>query len=325
MSGILLAEHSPPTACRRVVSGTISLPSQGFFSPFPHGTGSLSVASEYLALPDGPGGFKQGFSCPALLRSHWKEDCIFTYAAVTLSGRPFQTVQLTLSYPSFHLLDPLFRKRPVGDCGPATPGSPCGSPGLGSSEFARHYYRNHGCFLLLRVLRWFTSPGLPVHPIYSDARNECSHSLGFPIRKSPDHSLLAASRSLSQLITSFFAYLRLGIHTHALSSLTIKSTSHTNTFFTASTALFPFSVLTRSPFRRAFRCLQTLLSTRLYTCVYNARQYSVVKDLDCLSNQFQRSLSFRSNSLLIPYFSFGWRGGPRWNRTIDLTLIRGAL
>src|SRR5205085_6029089 len=102
MSGILLAEHSPPTACRRVVSGTISLPSQGFFSPFPHGTGSLSVASEYLALPDGPGGFKQGFSCPALLRSHWKEDCIFTYAAVTLYGRPFQTVQLTLSYPSFN-------------------------------------------------------------------------------------------------------------------------------------------------------------------------------------------------------------------------------
>src|SRR5215475_8724977 len=61
----------------------------------------------------------------------------------------------------------------------------------------------------------------------SDVRNECSHSLGFPIRKSPDHSLLAASRGLSQLTTSFFAFLRLGIHTHALSSLTIKSTSYT--------------------------------------------------------------------------------------------------
>jgi hypothetical protein len=61
----------------------------------------------------------------------------------------------------------------------------------------------------------------------SGIRNECSHSLGFPIRKSPDHSLLAASRGLSQLTTSFFAYLRLGIHTHALSSLTIISTSYT--------------------------------------------------------------------------------------------------
>src|SRR5438552_14831515 len=72
MSGILLAEHSPPTACRRVVSGTISLPSQGFFSPFPHGTSSLSVASEYLALPDGPGRFPQSFTCSAVLRSHLK-------------------------------------------------------------------------------------------------------------------------------------------------------------------------------------------------------------------------------------------------------------
>ena len=112
-------------------------------------------------------------------------------------------------------------------CGPTTPGSPCESPGLGYSDFARHYFRNHGCFLFLRVLRWFTSPGSLAHPMNSDARNGCSHPLGFPIRKSPDHSLLAASRSLSQLTTSFLAYLRQGIHTHALSSLTIKSTSHT--------------------------------------------------------------------------------------------------
>src|ERR1700689_5002787 len=35
---------------------------------------------------------------------------------------------------------------------------------------------------------------------------------GFPIRKSPDQSLLAAPRSLSQLSTSFFASDCLGIH-----------------------------------------------------------------------------------------------------------------
>ena len=57
-----------PTACRRMVSGTISLPSSGCFSPFPHGTRPLSVSRECLALPDGPGGFAQGSSCPALLR-----------------------------------------------------------------------------------------------------------------------------------------------------------------------------------------------------------------------------------------------------------------
>ena len=59
--------HSPPTACKQTVSGTISLPAQGFFSPFPHGTGSLSVVSEYLALGDGPPEFGQGFTGPVLL------------------------------------------------------------------------------------------------------------------------------------------------------------------------------------------------------------------------------------------------------------------
>ena len=269
---MILADHCPPTACRRAVSGTISLPSQGFFSPFPHGTGSLSVASEYLALPDGPGSFKQGFSCPALLRSHWKEDCIFTYAAVTLCGRPFQTVQLILSYPSFHQLILPSLEGPVDDCGPATPGSPCESPGLGSSAFARHYSRNHGCFLLLGVLRWFTSPGSLQHPMDSDTGNECSHSLGFPIRKSPDHSLLAAPRSLSQLTTSFFAFLRLGIHTHALSSLTIKSTSYTT--------------LERPPY-----CWRPpLVDATSYLCFLKCpSKYSVVKDLDCLSNRQTRT------------------------------------
>lgn len=42
-------------------------PLQGFFSPFPRGTRSLSVITEYLALEGGPPGFKQGFTCPALL------------------------------------------------------------------------------------------------------------------------------------------------------------------------------------------------------------------------------------------------------------------
>jgi hypothetical protein len=62
-----IATHAP-TACRRTVSGTISLPYSGCFSPFPYGTGSLSVSEEYLALPDGAGRFRQDFSGPALLR-----------------------------------------------------------------------------------------------------------------------------------------------------------------------------------------------------------------------------------------------------------------
>ena len=57
----------PSTACKRTVSGTVSLPAQGCFSPFPHGTGSLSVASKYLALEDGPPSFPRDFTCPAVL------------------------------------------------------------------------------------------------------------------------------------------------------------------------------------------------------------------------------------------------------------------
>jgi hypothetical protein len=62
------ADGGTPTGCKRTVSGTISLPCSGYFSPFPHGTSSLSVSQKYLALPDGPGSFKQDFTCPALLR-----------------------------------------------------------------------------------------------------------------------------------------------------------------------------------------------------------------------------------------------------------------
>ena len=56
-----------PTVCMYAVSGSISLPSPGFFSPFLHSTGSLSVDYEYLALEDGPPIFEQDFTCPALL------------------------------------------------------------------------------------------------------------------------------------------------------------------------------------------------------------------------------------------------------------------
>ena len=69
-----------PTACRRTVSGTISLPYSGYFSPFPYGTGSLSVSEEYLALPDGAGRFRQDFSGPALLR------ILLVHAMVQLRG-----------------------------------------------------------------------------------------------------------------------------------------------------------------------------------------------------------------------------------------------
>ena len=59
--------HSPSTGYRQMVSDSISLPSSGFFSPFPHGTSSLSVDGTYLALDGGPPGFLQHFSCAVVL------------------------------------------------------------------------------------------------------------------------------------------------------------------------------------------------------------------------------------------------------------------
>ena len=77
--------------CRQSVSGTISLPLSGCFSPFPHGTSSLSVMHEYLGLEGGPPNFRQDGSCPALL-----EDLrsAFPYGAVTRYGASFQKLLL---------------------------------------------------------------------------------------------------------------------------------------------------------------------------------------------------------------------------------------
>ena len=67
--GRTVRRHSASTACRYTVSGSISLSSSEFFSPFPHGTSSLSVTGEYLALEGGPPGFPQNYTCSVVLRN----------------------------------------------------------------------------------------------------------------------------------------------------------------------------------------------------------------------------------------------------------------
>ena len=100
-------------------------------------------------MPDGPGRFAQGSSCPALLRM------------------PLGPVGLRV--PDYHRLWSDF---------PDTFRSPQGchivvllprggaqgtTRGLGYSPVARHYWGNHCCFLFLRVLRCFSSPRWPHH------------------------------------------------------------------------------------------------------------------------------------------------------------------
>ncbi len=62
---------------------------------------------------------------------------------------------------------------------------------LGSSDFARHYFRNRGFFLFLEVLRCFSS--LRWHLLRDDTAYTIS---GFPIGKSPDQSLFSSSPRL---------------------------------------------------------------------------------------------------------------------------------
>ncbi len=54
-------------------------PLSGCFSPFPHGTSSLSVTREYLGLEGGPPMFRQDFTCPALL----KDSQTFTHTGLS--------------------------------------------------------------------------------------------------------------------------------------------------------------------------------------------------------------------------------------------------
>ena len=85
-----------PTVCRHPVSGTISLPLSGCFSPFPHGTCSLSVMHEYLGLEGGPPTFRQDFTCPALLEDNGSH---YASGAITHYGRAFQLVLLVSPLP----------------------------------------------------------------------------------------------------------------------------------------------------------------------------------------------------------------------------------
>ena len=110
------------TSCRSTVSGSISLPSPGFFSPFPHGTCALSVAAEYLDLDRGRPGFGQGSSCPALLR-------------ILLDGLGF-------CVRGSHPLRPAFPCRSANLSSFTLQSYNPARGGLGSSAFARRYSRN---------------------------------------------------------------------------------------------------------------------------------------------------------------------------------------
>ena len=65
-------------------------PSPGCFSPFPHGTGSLSVTREYLGLGGGPPRFTRNFTGSVLLGIPLESRLGFAYGGITLCADAFQ-------------------------------------------------------------------------------------------------------------------------------------------------------------------------------------------------------------------------------------------
>src|ERR1041384_578875 len=86
-----LLAAQPPTACRRVVSGSLSLPAKGCFSPVPHGTRPLSVTRESFSLGGWSPQLHARFLGSGVTQElHYARPLTFAYRAVTVYGAPFQ-------------------------------------------------------------------------------------------------------------------------------------------------------------------------------------------------------------------------------------------
>ena len=133
-----------------------------------------------------------------ITQGHPRVSLDFGYGDFTLYVGTFQVLHLSIVIP--------YR-------GPTTPEA---SFWFGLFRFRSPLLTESILFLFLRLLRCFTSPGIacfsltsPTATSWLQGASEKDDGLlqpsGYPIRKSPDQSVLAAPRSLSQLITSFIA------------------------------------------------------------------------------------------------------------------------
>ena len=98
-------------------------------------------------MGDGPPRFRPGFPCPTLLGYQFGESSTWPTGLSPAVAPRSRGLRLMRTHPFV--------------TGPTTP--PGDPDGLGSSRFARRYYGSRGCFLFLRVLRCFSSPGLDGH------------------------------------------------------------------------------------------------------------------------------------------------------------------
>ena len=156
-------------------------PLPGFFSPFPHGTGSLSVDHEYLALEDGPPIFRQDYTCPALLVAR-----SVPHPSFSIRGyHPLWPAFPDCSDRSNAKTRRLFRFR-----SPLLSESRLMSFPRATEMFQFTRFASHDYVFIMRYPKGWVSP-------FRNLRIKAN---------------LPAPRSLSQAITSFVAYHRQGIH-----------------------------------------------------------------------------------------------------------------
>ena len=156
-------------------------PLPGFFSPFPHGTSSLSVDYEYLALEDGPPIFRQDYTCPALLVARLVPQSSFFIRGYhpLWPDFPFRSDKSSAkTCRLFRFRSPLLSESRLMSFPRAT-------EMFQFTRFASHSY----VFTMRYLCRW-VSP-------FGNLRIKAN---------------LPAPRSLSQAITSFVAYHCQGIH-----------------------------------------------------------------------------------------------------------------
>ncbi len=126
------------------------------------------------------------------------------------SGSHFASSRFRLR--GLHPLRPAFQCRSTSSClALSWSFNPDPSIGLGSSPFARRYLRNHFCFLFLRLLRCFSSPG----SLHGHSRDTFC-KVGCPIRISAP---ITGICPLTQLFAAYRVLLRLREPRHPLCAL----------------------------------------------------------------------------------------------------------
>ena len=128
----------------------------------------------------------------------------------------------------------------------------CTQSGLGSFPFARRYLGNHCCFLFLRLLRCFSSPGslyMAMYSPYSDRSFSCRVSPFRNLRVNGYLLLTVAYRSLSRLSSALSAKastLRSFLLDYSILVIIALITSVTNFWSVTYYSLKNFTVITMS-------------------------------------------------------------------------------